>query len=152
MQICHSDVDTFGKSVGSIRKRPISKRQLLYIVPVLRCADFVHFTGLTGRLSSCGLFKLELRPTLRQKFMNFWSFLTRPGNKHDAKKINNCPSTPKRSWSKLTILPWFSRCFNFSHDKTPNLMIFSELSFWNEMFLCSIKTEMFTESQVIPLM
>ena len=152
MQICHSDVDTFGKSVGSIRKRPISKRQLLYIVPVLRCADFVHFTGLTGRLSSCGLFKLELRPTLRQKFMNFWSFLTRPGNKHDAKKINNCSSTPKRSWSKLTILPWFSRCFNFSHDKTPNLMIFSELSFWNEMFLFSIKTEMFTESQVIPLM
>ena len=28
MQICHSDVDTFRKSVGSTRKRPISKRQL----------------------------------------------------------------------------------------------------------------------------
>ena len=70
-------------------------------------------------------FKLALWPTLRQNFMNFWSFLTRPGDKHD-EKISNCSSTPKRSWSKLTILKWVSRCFNFSHDKTqlktPSLM------------------------------
>ena len=26
--------------------------------------------------------------------MNFWSFLTRPGDKHD-EKISNCSSTPK---------------------------------------------------------
>ena len=98
-------------------------------------------------------FKLALWPTLRQKFMNFWSFLTRPGDKHD-EKISNCSSTPKRSWSKLTIRPWVSGCFNFSHDKTPNLMVFSEISFCSDMFLCSIKTEMFTaaESQVILLM
>ena len=93
-------------------------------------------------------FKLELWPTLRQKFMNFWSFLTCPGDKHDTEKISNCSSTPKRSWSKLTILPWVSRCFNFSHDKTPNLMVFSEISFWNEMFLCSIKTEMSTVAEM----
>ena len=73
--------------------------------------------------------------------MNFWSFLTRPGDKHD-EKISNCSSTSKLvqaydSAVSLTI-------FNFSYDKTPNLMVFSEISFWNEMFLCSIKTEMFT--------
>ena len=28
-------------------------------------------------------FILALWPTLRQKFMNFWSFLTRPGDNHD---------------------------------------------------------------------
>ena len=39
------------------------------------------------------LFKLALWPTLRRKFMNFWSFLTPPGNKHD-EKISNCFSTP----------------------------------------------------------
>ena len=52
------------------------------------------------------------------------------------------------SWSKLTILQWVSWFFsNFnSHDKlkAPNLMVFREISFWNEMSLCSIKTEMFT--------
>ena len=55
MQICHSDVDTFRKLVGSTRKGPISKRQLSWIVLVPQCANFVHFTGVTGRLSSCGL-------------------------------------------------------------------------------------------------
>ena len=48
MQICHSDVDTFRKSVGSTRKRPISKRQLSLIVPVPRCTEFADFTGVTG--------------------------------------------------------------------------------------------------------
>ena len=45
------------------------------------------------------------------------------------------------SWSKLTILPWVSHFFNLSHDKTPNLMVYSEISFWNELFLCSIKKD-----------
>ena len=55
MQICHSDVDTLHKSVGSARKGSISKQQLLWIIPILRCADFVHFTGVTGPQSTCGL-------------------------------------------------------------------------------------------------
>ena len=67
--------------------------------------------------------------------MSFWSFLNRPGDKHDAEKISISSSTPKQSWSKLTILPWVSRCFNFSHDKTPNLIVFSEISFWNDVSL-----------------
>ena len=41
----------------------------------------------------CESFKLASWTTLRQKFMNFWSFLTRSGEKHD-KKISNCSSTP----------------------------------------------------------
>ena len=51
---------------------------------------------------------------------------------------------PLPSWPKLTILLRVSQFFNFSHNKTPNLMVFREISFWNEVFLCSIKTEMFT--------
>ena len=47
-------------------------------------------------------FKLALWPTLRQKFMHFWSFLTRPGDKHD-EGISNCSSTPQAGLSS-----WFS--------------------------------------------
>ena len=39
----------------------MSKRQLSQILPVLRCADFVHFTAVTGRLSSCGLLMFQIR-------------------------------------------------------------------------------------------
>ena len=48
----------------------------------------------------------------------------------------------------------FSRFFNLSHDKTPNLMVCSEISFRNEMFLFLIKTEIFAvvESKLIFLM
>ena len=118
MHMCHSDVDSFRKSVGSARKRPISKRQLSEIVLVPRCADFVYFTGVTGPRS-----------------------LVQAINMMKRSAIKNCSSTPN-CWSKLTILPWVSRFFNFSHDNTPNLMVFSEISFSNEMFFCSIKTEM----------
>ena len=38
--------------------------------------------------------------------------------------------------------------FNFSHGKIPNLMVFSEISFWNEMFLSSIKAEMFAVEEL----
>ena len=74
-----------------------------------------------------------------------WSFLFRQGDKHD-KKIGNCYSTPKLvqahdSALSLTIF------FNFSHDKTLNLIVFGEISFSNVMFLCSIKTEMFTGAE-----
>ena len=54
--------------------------------------------------------------------------------------ISNCVALQLPSWSKLMI-------FNFSHNRTPNLMFFSEISFWNETFLCSIKTEMFTVAE-----
>ena len=50
----------------------------------------------------------------------------------------NALQLPK--WSKLTIFSFFSR----PHYKTPNLTAFWEISFWNGMFLCWIKTEMFT--------
>ena len=192
MQICHSDVDTFRKSVGSTRSARYQNdncRRLFSFrdgdnPDVLILYISAHFTGVTGRSSSCRLWMFQIStmasllasspvslaqiarsrearfacpnrracsqatlwPTLRPKFMNFWSFLTRPGDKHD-ENISNCSSTPKRSWPKLTILPWVSRCFNFSLDKTPNLMVFSEMSFWNEIFLCSITTEMFTVAE-----
>jgi len=80
----------------------------------------------------------EAEASLRS-FEAFW-----PGDKHD-EKISNCSSTPKLvqthdSAVSLTTL-------THSHDKTPNLMVYSEISFWNEMFLCSIKTEMFTVAE-----
>ena len=82
-------------------------------------------------------FKLALWPTLRLMFMNFWSFLISPGDKHN-EKISNCSSTPKLVQAR-DFLPFL----------TIRLLIsfFSEISFWNEMFLCSIKTEMFTVAE-----
>ena len=38
-------------------------------------------------------FKLEVRPNLKQKFMNFGSFLTRLGDKH-GEEISSCSSSP----------------------------------------------------------
>ena len=37
--------------------------------------------------------------------------------------------------------------FISSHNKTPNLMVFRELSFWSEIFLCWMKTEMSTVAE-----
>ena len=105
------------------------------------------FTGVTGPPSSWWLWlfqisavaNFEAEASLRS-FEAFW-----PGDKHD-EKISNCSSTPKLvqtldSVASLTILP-------HSHDRsTSNLMVFSEISFWNEMFLYSIKTEMFTVAE-----
>ena len=83
--------------------------------------------------------RMKFRLTLRQKFINFWSFLTRPGDKHRVNMTKRSAIALRLpSWSKLKIF------FIFSHDKTPSLMVFREISFWNEMFLCSIKLEMFT--------
>ena len=53
-----------------------------------------------------------------QKFMNFWSLLS-------ALALRFCRETHD--------------FFYFSHDKTPNLMVFREILFWNEMLLCSKK-------------
>ena len=63
--------------------------------------------------------------------MNFSSFLTRPGDRRD-EEISNFIALRLPSWSKLMILPLHAvslTIFNFSHDKTPNLMFFSEISF-----------------------
>ena len=126
------------------RQRPISERQLSRVfVAVPRCADFVHFTGGTGRLSSCGLWMLQIS-TMANFETSLWTFeafwLVQAINMTKRSAIS-------RSWSKLTILSWVSRFFNCSHDKTPSLMVVSEISCWNEMFLCSIKTEMFTVAE-----
>ena len=77
--------------------------------------------------------------------MHFWSFF--PGNKHDEKPqqlLFDSPSSYKLMI--LSILPWVSRFFNFSHDKTPNFMDFKEISFWNYMNVSSV--EMFTAAEL----
>ena len=90
-------------------------------------------------------FKLALWPTLRQKFMKFSSFWLVQSINMTKRSTIYCSSNPKlvqapahHSAMSLKIFLLFSR------HATPNLMVFSEISFWNEMFLCSIKTEMFT--------
>ena len=54
--------------------------------------------------------------------MNIWSFLTRPGDKHD-EKISNCSSTLKLVQAHDSAVS-STISLNFSHDKTPNLMVF----------------------------
>ena len=111
----------------------------MHCVQSFWCYDFVPYHG---EISSLHVdfehFKLALLPTLRQMFTNFQSFLT-------CQVINmmkrSAIALRLSSWFTLAILPWFSRFFNFSRDKTPNLMVFSEISFLNGMFLCSIKWE-----------
>ena len=58
-------------------------------------------------------------------------------------------NTTKRSAVALRLGSRFCRESDDSLDnKTPkNLMVFSEISLWNAMFLCSIKTEMFTVAE-----
>ena len=91
-------------------------------------------------------FKLALMANfrnLRQEFMNFWSFLTCPGDKHD-KGISSCSWTPRESHNFLTFLTtrlpisWF----------LGNIILK-----WNVSSVGWIKTEMFTdaESQLILL-
>ena len=53
--------------------------------------------------------------------MNFWSFLTRPGDKHD-EKISNCSSTPKLvqandSDVSLTIIYFFIFYYFATHNE-----------------------------------
>ena len=104
------------------------------------------FTGVTGPPSSWWLWLFQISTVANfEAEASLWSFEAFwPGDKHD-EKISNCSSTPKLvqtldSVVSLTILP-------HSHDRTPNLMVFSEISFWNEMSLYSIKTEMFTVAE-----
>ena len=144
MQMCHSDVDAICKSIVPIPRLRSAEDALC---PELLLLWFCTFHGMISCLHvDFECFKLALWPTLRQKFMNFWSFLTRPGDKHDEKKqqlLFNSQAGPS-----LRFLPWISWFLHFSHDKTrPNLMVFSEISFWNEMFLCSIKMRLFTVAE-----
>ena len=147
MQMCHWGVDILRNLVvlhENARYRNDNCRRSIVPVPRSRSAERALCPELFMLLATSCLhvdfecFKLTLWPTLRQKVMNFWSFLTRPGDKHD-KQISYCSVTPQAGPS--------SRFFNFSHDKTPNHMVFREISFWNEMFLCWIKTEMFTVAE-----
>ena len=101
MQMYHSDVDTFRKSVGSARKRPISNRNCRRSIPFRDV--LILYISQESQDRDHGLhvefecFNLALWPTLTQKFMNFWSFLTHLDNKHDEKISNKiyCPSTTK---------------------------------------------------------
>ena len=94
------------------------------------------------KLSSCGLRMLQIS-TLANLETNVYELLLKlfdsSGDKHD-EKISNCSSTTRQAGTS-------SRFCHESHDKTPNLMVFSEISFWNKMFLCSIKTGMFTVAE-----
>ena len=68
MQICHSDVDTFRKSVGSTRSARYQNDNCRRLFPfrdrdnpdVLILYISAHFTRATGRLSSCGLWMFQL--------------------------------------------------------------------------------------------
>ena len=104
MQMCHSEVDSPFVNQSAPHESPRYQndycRRSFPFRDVLICT--FHRTIVFNVDFEC--FKLALWPTLRQKFMNYWSFLTRLS-----------------SWSKLAILSWVARFFNFSHGKTPNL-------------------------------
>ena len=90
-------------------------------------------------------FKLALMANfrnLRQEFMNFWSFLTCPGDKHD-KGISSCSWTPRESHNFLTFLT----------TRLPISCFLGKYHFEMKCFFGWIKTEMFTdaESQLILL-
>ena len=145
MQMCHSGVDIF--AISLLRISNINCR--ISIVPVPRsrsgerplCRELLMLIWFCTfhRTISClhvdfECFKLAPWPTLNRIFWTFEAFLL----------VHAIMTKLVHMWSKLTILPWVSRFFNFSHDNTPTLMVFREISFWNEMFLCSLTTEMFT--------
>ena len=90
-------------------------------------------------------FKLALMTNfcnLRQAFMNFWSFLTRPGDKHD-EGISSCSWTPRESHNFLTFLT----------TRLPISWFLGKYHSEMKCFFGWIKTEMFTdaESQLILL-
>ena len=80
------------------------------------------------------MFQISTMANFKQNFLDFWSFFTRPRDNDEAG-----PHVVQAHDSAVSLT-----IFNFSHDNTPTLMVFREISFWNEMFLCLIKTEMFT--------
>ena len=144
MQMRHSGVDKFVISwlrtkAPDIKTTTVVDRSRSAIKKSWACIVstafdvMIFYISLDDKFSSviCQDFeclKLALWPTLRQEFMNFWSFLTRPGDKHD-KKISNCIALRLPSWSK-----------------PPNLMVCSEI-FRNAMFICPIKTEISTVAE-----
>ena len=133
MQICHSDVDTFRKSVGSTRKRryqndncrrsfPFRGVLILYISQESR-DDCLHMDF------KC--FKLELWPTLRQKFMSFRSFLTRPGDKHDAESKRSAIAfrLPSEAGPSSRFCRESQDVLTFHTTRLPVSWFFSEISF-----------------------
>ena len=81
MQMCHPDVDSARYQNDNCRGYSLPFRDVLILYISQEAQDDCLHVDF-----EC--FKLALWPTLRQKFMNFWSFLTRPGDKHD-EKISN---------------------------------------------------------------
>ena len=145
MQMCHSGVDIFVISRLRISKRQLShidsscsaiKKWWASLMPRAFDVNMILYLSQDDKLSSCGLwmFQISTMANFKRIFWTFEAFLL----------VHAIMTKLVHMWSKLTILPWVSRFFNFSHDNTPTLMVFREISFWNEMFLCSLTTEMFT--------
>ena len=79
MQMFHSDVNPFRKSCTRLRtKAPDIKTTTVvdrsHSIP--RYADFVHFTGVTGRLSLCGLWMFQIN-TMANSETEVYELLTR---------------------------------------------------------------------------
>ena len=106
MQMCHSGVDTIRyqwapQKSAQYQNATIVDRSFTFRnheLLSMHCAHMLWFCTFHRTISwlyvDFEYFKLALWPTLRQKFMNFWSFLTCPADKHDD-KISNCSLTPK---------------------------------------------------------
>ena len=136
MQTCHSGVGKFVISRLRTKAPDIKTISLPFRDQEVLSVYYAQNSSFTCTLWIITL--IALWPTLRQESMNFWSFLTRPGDKHD-KKISNCIALRLPSWSNLMILTIF-QIFP-RQTSLPISWFCSEISFWNEMFLCSIKTE-----------
>ena len=107
-------------------------------VMILNISQDDKFSSVICRL---WMFEISAMANFETGVTNFWSFLTRPGDKHD-KKISNCIALQLPSCSKVTILAIFQP---FSRqDSQSHWFVVKLMSFRNEMFLCPIKTEIFT--------
>ena len=91
------------------------------------------------KLFTCGLlmFQISTMANFETEFMHFWSFLTRPGDKHD-EGISKCTLTPLQAGPSSR----FSRFCRESHNfltflttRLPISWILKKTSFWNETFL-----------------
>ena len=78
------------------RSVPRSRSAERALCPVLLMLWFRTFHRTISVLIWTYCFKYRLWPTLRQKFTNFWSVLTRPGHKHDDEKKKKIPASACR--------------------------------------------------------
>ena len=100
------------------------------------------------KLFTCGLlmFQISTMANFETEFMHFWSFLTRPGDKHD-EGISKCTSTPLQAGPSSR----FSRFCRESHDfltflttRLPISWILKKHHSEMKHFFGWIKAEMFT--------